>query len=323
MIETINFFAGMLGSRAVSSECPQTVFLRTLCPLWPACKRAARFTARSVVFVCFLMCSACACDYTTFSPQDVFDVSVMVSEPMVLRAVSDDEPGQVLLGAGWGKAEGRLGHRLFWATDVQSEVLFPRPEARETDIVVRCRPFTWESASDQEIRLELNGKAAGKFTAKPGWHTYDCALPSGALVKGTNRLVFKSTYLMRPADVVSSRDTRLLGFAIQELALLPRGHFGKTGEIEQPRFLVSESVLELPGGAGVSIPLGRVDRGSLYLEDVTTDDPEARVEILLLGDTCEEQLVWAGAAAELSRRRLRHSWHTEKTISFSPGVCRH
>ena len=128
----------------------------------------------------------------------------------------------------------------------------------ETDLAsldLRCRPFNWDGAPDQRLRVVVNGREIGDTTLVQGFHDYSFPLPKGTVGAGLNRVEIGFEWTAAPADhLPANGDRRTLAAAFQWVSFgppdpktqLPANSFSPTA---------NGSELVIPPGTGVRFRL--------------------------------------------------------------------
>jgi len=119
---------------------------------------------------------------------------------------------------------------------------------RELTLTLRCRPFLFPGAPEQEVALAMNGQAFERIVLRPEWAGYTVTVPRQRVTPGENRLEFQYSYAEAPANVRRNNpDQRRLAVAWDFLRVhgLPEGG-------SPPERDASSRTLYLPFGSEVS-----------------------------------------------------------------------
>jgi len=130
-----------------------------------------------------------------------------------------DEGDDGLLGHGWAERE-RVDTSTFrWSLGPVSTVIVPLRSGDRYRVELVCEPFTFPSAPDQVLTLEINRRVAATIPLKPGLQTYAIDLDAGVFHPNLNLIQFKYAYVKSPAEAGLSNDTRPLAVHFDNLKL--------------------------------------------------------------------------------------------------------
>ena len=128
------------------------------------------------------------------------------------------------LGLGWSDPEvdPTTGATFAWVDGrhavVETSLLGDRVDA----VRARCRPFHWDGAPEQRLRMTLNGRDLGSVVLRPSMGEYTLPVPPGVCVPGLNRLELDLAWAAVPADhLPDSGDRRWLAAAFETIAFEP------------------------------------------------------------------------------------------------------
>ncbi|MFV1979645.1 MAG: sulfatase [Rhodothermia bacterium] len=110
-----------------------------------------------------------------------------------------------LLAEGWGRDHGV--DSFVWGMGAKSILQFYLGHPRDLEVRLRCRPFRFENAPPQRLRIEVNGRRIGDidFDVRGASEGY-IRIPGDALRAGINELAFHYSYSHRPKDVLPHSD---------------------------------------------------------------------------------------------------------------------
>jgi arylsulfatase A-like enzyme len=259
----------------------------------------------------FILVSGCCDDLGRTDrhgdPSALYDDAVVVLDRAAPRRFLDGPGGALFLGQGWfaPHEEGRNRWSVSWVIGDRAETFFPRPALPdiEFDFFAKVRPFSFDGAPQQTIRLVLNGDDAGMAALEPGWQEIRVPLERG-FRQGTNSLDLEFGYAVSPATVGFNNDPRQLSAAFRELAIIPRRIENAEEFLRAPRIEADAKKLSLPEGGAVAIPLPPNRNAKLNLKWVFPLCRDCRLEIALLTPNDEELSIWEGPAFDANFKSL-------------------
>ncbi len=150
------------------------------------------------------------------------------------------------LGSGWSAAEvdPTTGARFAWVDGRHAVVeTFLLGDHIET-VRVRCRPFQWNGAPEQRLRMTLNGRDIGGFALRAVMSDHTLPIPVGVVVPGRNRLEIDLAWAASPADhLPGSDDRRQLSAAFETIAFEPASSGLAAVAADRPRAADGELVM--------------------------------------------------------------------------------
>jgi len=222
---------------------------------------------------------------------------------------------QAALLEGWSHrgVSTEKGTTFRWGLGEKSALQIYAGTPREMTLTLRCRPFLFPGAPEQEVTLGMNGQAFDRIVLRPEWAGYTVTVPRQRVTPGENRLEFHYSYAEAPAQVLKGNpDRRRLAVAWDFLRVegLPQGD-------SHPERDASSRTVYLPFGSEVSyyvrlpreavLSVGKVTAsagasGSLHLTVERSGGQETEQHVL--ASHGREPLA-AGEDGEVVRLRLR------------------
>ena len=120
---------------------------------------------------------------------------------------------QAMLDEGWYDAEHDGSVTFRWARSVAT-LLVPLHHGSDLSVQLRVRPFTFPGASQQTLRVRINGVPHGPFPLQPDWQDIRFETPRREWHSGLNRVVLECGRENVPAQVGAGADPRALAAAV-------------------------------------------------------------------------------------------------------------
>ncbi len=191
----------------------------------------------------------------------VYDLASRAGSAEVVRSaplidVGSAESADALI-SGWGGPENdrEAGEDFAWAIADRAVLETTLLGGEPLSLDLRCRPFHWDGAPEQRLRVTVNGRKIGEAVLASGFRDYSFPLPKGVTGPGMNRVELKFSWTAAPADrLPGNTDQRTLAAAFQWVSFgSPHEH--STNGMPPPDPRIQGTELMLPPGTGLRFQL--------------------------------------------------------------------
>ena len=187
------------------------------------------------------------------------------------------------LVAGWGFDEQDADGTYVWATGGEASLEFFAAAAAEVTLGLLCRPFVFEDAPEQTVRVAVGGERLTEIRLRPELERYRVEVPSRLIRGGHNRLDLAFGYHRRPRDVSPGiDDDRSLAARCYQIELEGLGAETAAGEVALPALASAgedgagaPDRIELPSGTAVSYYFEHSGASALVAGAVEAWGPDA------------------------------------------------
>lgn len=123
-------------------------------------------------------------------------------------------------GFAWSASEEKSAG--LWVVGSTASVRFFTSGIHDKKVHMRCLPFRYPNAPQQNLQVLVNGKQLQQFDMPAAWKEYQIPIPSAFVKEGFNDLSFHFSQTRSPSDLnPESSDNRQLSCFFSDLSVLP------------------------------------------------------------------------------------------------------
>jgi arylsulfatase A-like enzyme len=191
-----------------------------------------------------------------------FNISEKIYLPKYIDA--SDPSYSPYFVSGWYKPE----KKLRWAKGKQSVLMFDALPIKGLNLEMECRSIKSQDSKKQKVQIFLNSKQIEIIKMKPSFKVYRISLPKKLIREGKNILTFEYHITESPADLLNTKDRRLLSVAFKYFKFFQSGY-----ELSKP----SKPFLQKKSGEIIHFPKSTL---VTYLKNSTSENLEVKISRL-------------------------------------------